>query len=298
VLIIMRLLRRQNDGGYRLTEFQNEDIPRYAILSHTWGADADEVNFKDLVEGGGRAKAGFKKIRFCGDQAAKDGLEYFWIDTCSIDKTSSAELTEAINSMFEWYSKAERCYVFLSDVSTSSSDKLAFQESRWFKRGWTLQELIAPASVEFFSAEGHRLGDKHSMVEELHEITKITVQALSDGSRLSNFSVEERLSWMNGRETRKEEDMVYSLLGIFGVSMSLVYGERREKAFRRLRKEIEELDEESPRRTREREHQPFSTVPFAPDPHCVDRPEILSWMHEKCGAPGGRAALVGLGGIG
>jgi hypothetical protein len=175
----MRLLHISDLG---LAEFVGNDIPRYAILSHTWGADHEEVTFKDMVDGTGKAKAGYRKIRFCKKQAAKDGLQFFWVDTCCIDKSISTELTEAINSMFRWYQDAARCYVYLPDVSTGGSVgddefarrwKTAFKKSRWFTRGWTLQELIAPVSVEFFSVEGERLGDKKSLERTLHEITGI-----------------------------------------------------------------------------------------------------------------------------
>ena len=143
----MRLCRLDEDGGFSLVEFVGKSTPRYAVLSHTWGADDEEVTYKDLVDGAGKSKAGYSKIRFCRKQAAKDGLQYFWVDTCCIDKSSSAELSEAINSMFRWYQDAARCYVYLSDVSVSGlvrDDefsrrwKPAFKKSRWFTRGWTL----------------------------------------------------------------------------------------------------------------------------------------------------------------
>jgi hypothetical protein len=242
----MRLLQRKDDGKYSLTEFVGDAIPRYAILSHTWGADHEEVTLADLEKDTGLTKAGFKKLEFCADQAARDGLRYFWVDTCCIDKSSSAELTEAINSMFAWYRDAVRCYVYLSDVSTSSLTSStpaqqhwirAFQQSRWFTRGWTLQELVAPVSVEFFSAEGERIGNKYSLVQELHGVTGISVEALH-GSPLGKLSVNERMSWVGQRKTKHEEDAAYSLLGIFDVHMPLIYGEGRRKAFARLQKEI------------------------------------------------------------
>jgi hypothetical protein len=118
---MMRLLQLRDDDELSLVEFFDNDIPPYAILSHTWGADHDEVTFKDLVDGAGKSKAGYNKIRFCGKQAATNGLSYFWVDTCCIDKSSSAELTEALNSMFRWYQNADRCYVYLSDVSVNNS---------------------------------------------------------------------------------------------------------------------------------------------------------------------------------
>ena len=140
----MRLLRLEDDGEFSLVEFFDKNIPCYAVLSHTWGPDDEEVTFNDLVNGAGKSKAGYCKIHFCRKQAAKDGLQFFWVDTCCIDKSSSAELSEAINSMFRWYQDAARCYVYLSDVSVSTSDgddefsrrwKLAFKKSRWFTRG-------------------------------------------------------------------------------------------------------------------------------------------------------------------
>ena len=162
LISVMRLLKLEDNGEFSLIEFVGNETPRYAILSHTWGADNEEATFKDLLEGTSKSKAGYEKIRFCKEQAANDGLQYFWVDTCCIDKSSSAELTEAINSMFRWYQDAAKCYVYLSDVLVSGSAgdnqfshkwKVAFKKSRWFTRGWTLQELIAPASVEFFSKD-------------------------------------------------------------------------------------------------------------------------------------------------
>jgi hypothetical protein len=237
----MRLLRLKDDGEFSLAEYISNDIPRYAILSHTWGADHEEVTFKDLAEGTGKSKAGYSKIRFCATQAAKDSLQFFWVDTCCIDKSSSAELSEAINSMFRWYYKSAKCYVYLPDVSISgfTSNDQSFQKSRWFTRGWTLQELVAPTSVEFFSAEGERLGNRASLLQEIHGATAISVQAL-EGSPLSQFSVDERFSWAERRQTKREEDAAYCLLGIFDIHLPLIYGEGQKKAFIRLHKEIEQ----------------------------------------------------------
>ena len=126
----MRLLQLQQDGDFSLVEHVGNNIPPYAILSHTWGSDNDEVTFRDLVEGTGKGKTGYRKLTFCGKQAAQDGLELFWVDTCCIDKSSSSELTEAINSMFRWYQDASRCYVYLSDVSVNASggDKCSWRQ--------------------------------------------------------------------------------------------------------------------------------------------------------------------------
>jgi hypothetical protein len=236
----MRLLQVRADGGLSLVERVGSDIPRYAILSHTWGADDDEVTYKDIMEGVVEGKEGYRKLTFCGKQAGDDGLEFFWVDTCCIDKTSSAELAEAINSMFRWYQDAAKCYVYLSDVSTSdfTRDIQTFQKSRWFTRGWTLQELLAPVCVEFYSQGGDLLGDKESLVLHIAEATDIPIEAFR-GTPLSQFSVEARISWLGERRTKREEDAAYCLLGIFDVHMPLLYGEGRRKAFVRLWEEIQ-----------------------------------------------------------
>ncbi|PMD36321.1 hypothetical protein L207DRAFT_392738, partial [Hyaloscypha variabilis F] len=236
----MRLLRGSNGGELSLTEELLNNIPEYAILSHTW--EAEEVYFQDIKDGSGKSKCGYSKIQFCSNQAKHDGLTYFWVDTCCIDKSSSAVLTEAINSMFRWYRQATKCYVYLADVSTEPTEppwELAFRNSRWFTRGWTLQELLAPGSVEFFSREGDLLGNKTSLEQQIHTITNIPVEALR-GNRLFDLLVSERLAWMERRETTREEDMAYALLGLFGVQMPLIYGEGRERALKRLMNEINE----------------------------------------------------------
>ncbi|RYO53180.1 hypothetical protein AA0113_g9296, partial [Alternaria arborescens] len=234
----MRLLYTASDGTLGCTKdiIRSEEIPPYAILSHTWGEQ--EVVFddlKDIVDA--QRKEGYRKIRFCAQQAKRDGLDYFWVDTCCIDKANNTELSRAINSMFRWYQNAKRCYVFLSDVANDTSEidsKLALKQSRWFKRGWTLQELLAPRSVEFFSEEGERLGDKKSLQHLIHEVTGIPIEALS-GSDLSEFDVAKRFSWAANRQTTEEEDGAYCLFGIFGVHLPLIYGEGKDNALERLR---------------------------------------------------------------
>jgi hypothetical protein len=196
----MRLLQRKPNGELILCEFIGTDIPTYAILSHTWGPDSEEVSFYDIGTGKDKRKIGYGKIQFCARQAAVDGLQYFWVDTCCIDKKNAVELSEALNSMFRWYQKAARCYVFLPDVSTADHQsslptwELAFRKSRWFTRGWTLQELIAPTKVEFFTSDGKRLGDRSSLEDVIYEVTGIARRALN-GDTLANFSVDERMSW-------------------------------------------------------------------------------------------------------
>jgi ankyrin repeat protein len=245
----MRLLECDSDNGkFKLTEDLVRDIPSYAILSHTWGPDAEEVTFGDIVSGTGEGKTGYEKISFCATQAKRDGLRYFWVDTCCIDKSNSTELSKAINSMFQWYHNAARCYVYLWDVSGSDCNGAgerselawlpAFRASRWFTRGWTLQELLAPKLVQFFTRDGRQLGDKRSLRQEIREITGIAIAALEGSVALAQFDEEERFRWAETRRTTQEEDWAYCLLGIFGVFMPLIYGEGKAHAVRRLKKEI------------------------------------------------------------
>jgi len=243
----MRLLEIQKNGDLNLTDYSFDDVPPYAVLSHTWGPDNQEITFRDIQHRTGHDKDGYQKLKFCSRQAALDGLTYFWIDTCCIDKSNSQELQEALNSMFRWYKNAHYCYAYLTDVHKRSGDNgdkisrlpwgTAFRRSRWFTRGWTLQELIAPRSVKFFSAEGEELGDKTTLDLLLHECTGVPVDALR-GKPLADFSVKERLSWLRERKTTRPEDLAYCMFGIFNVHMPLIYGEGQAKALRRLKEEI------------------------------------------------------------
>ena len=243
----MRLLKRTSDNELQLVSVNDRHPPPYAILSHTW-CQGEEVTYDELVAGTGKHKSGYKKIVFCVARAAEDGIECSWVDTCCIDKSSQQELQTAINSMFRWYQGAVKCYVYLSDVQVPEevnnvqafpiSWVQAFRQSRWFTRGWTLQELLAPAKVEFFSKERRLLGSRISLEQEVFEITKIPVEALR-GQRLSAFSIEARMSWVIERTTTLEEDKVYCLLGIFGVYLPLIYGEGEAYARTRLQEEIE-----------------------------------------------------------
>lgn len=259
----MRLMRRLADGELVITK----DIPAdelhdypYAILSHTWlENNNNEVTFQDFEQRTQKSKVvGYAKIQFCADQAKQDHLEYFWVDTCCIDKRNSEELREAITSMFAWYRNAVKCYAYLIDVSfAGASDaetrsclplrswESAFRASRWFTRGWTLQELLAPTSVEFFSGEGTRLGSKRSLEDCIFEITGIPRPALR-GAHLSTFTVEERYLWSQGRLTKRKEDRAYCLLGIFNVFIPHNYGEG-DYAFDRLREAIESKQAETAR---------------------------------------------------
>jgi KaiC/GvpD/RAD55 family RecA-like ATPase len=254
----MRLLYVDTDGRLCCTKdyIVEREIPSYAILSHTWKED-QEVTFADLQYVGNvenitaQHDEGYRKIRFCAQQAKRDNLEYFWIDSCCIDKSNHAELSKAINSMFRWYQNADKCYVYLADVENGSEDsdelvrrwKPNFKKSRWFTRGWTLQELLAPKTVEFYSADAVRLGDKISLRQTISEITGIPEPALT-GSSLFVFNIDERFSWAANRHTTHEEDEAYCLLGIFGIHLPLIYGEGKENAHKRLRREIRQFQDD------------------------------------------------------
>lgn len=246
----MRLI---NARTYELQEFNPGDIPKYAILSHTWGVE--EVLYEDLryaskscqcrsVSGsddkGYQDKVGWKKIEYTCRQALKDELGCAWVDTCCIDKSSSAELSEAINSMFSWYQRADRCYAYLSDVSESSNSGLPppnLGSSRWFSRGWTLQELLAPAHVIFWSSAWECLGTKVELKDILSDCTRIDRNVLTGVKPLASICVAQKMSWAAMRQTTRPEDMAYCLLGIFGIHLPPLYGEN-EKAFLRLQEEI------------------------------------------------------------
>ncbi|RYP08418.1 hypothetical protein DL764_001906 [Monosporascus ibericus] len=234
----MRLL---NVETFELDVFDVAHTPAYAILSHTWGKDSEEVSYNDISAGRlATAETRPNKVSGCCKQAKDDGYEYVWIDTCCIDKTDSVELQEAINSMFRWYQKAQICYVYLSDVPPGDDPQdpqSAFFSSRWFRRGWTLQELLAPPNVRFYDSEWNHLGTKGDLSDEIEDITGIPNPFLLGITELHYASVAQRMSWAAGRVTKREEDISYCLLGIFGVSMPMIYGERS-KALRRLQEHI------------------------------------------------------------
>ena len=235
----MRLLHTTT---IKLSSFDDDDsIPPYAILSHTWGNA--EISFHDLLnypESKLHESEGYQKIRSCCALAAVGGYEYVWIDTCCIDKTSSAELTEAINSMCRWYQEARICYAYLADVRIGNHDlgvskvKEAFGKSRWFTRGWTLQELLAPKVVVFYDRSWRDFGSKSSLIAQISLATGIRQDHIHNVNRAS---VAQKMSWASKRQTRRVEDMAYSLMGIFDVNMPLLYGEGK-KAFTRLQHEI------------------------------------------------------------
>ena len=241
----MRLVKVQD---YSLVEVTGPDDYPYAILSHTWNATG-EVSFDDMKDlGVASARSAWSKVAQTCARARSQNIAYVWIDTCCIDKSSSAELTEAINSMFEWYKKATSCYAYLSDLAESpngdpASDRGRQQlradlgRCRWFSRGWTLQELIAPNVVEFFDCSWTHRGMKASLRYEIALITDIDVSVLSNSEELSTIPVARKMSWAAKRQTTRPEDIAYSLLGIFDVNLPLIYGEGA-KAFLRLQEAV------------------------------------------------------------
>ena len=240
----------------KVFEWRNDETTTYAILSHRWiekeGED-QEVSYEDMANlpkadeeerDEIRQRLGYRKIIDSCEQAKKDGYERLWIDTCCIDKRSSAELSEAINSMYRWYANSEVCYAHLHDVSEPSfpteRDEPKYSANgwpEWFSRGWTLQELIAPSVVQFFNEDWLYLGDKKSLANGLSDITRIPQDILENGFPTERPCVAQIMSWAADRITTREEDRAYSLLGLLDVNMPMLYGEGK-RAFQRLQLEI------------------------------------------------------------
>ena len=245
-----------------LHSFHSPDIipGGYAILSHVWGEN--EQTFQEIqqlqiacatssVDLIAHHKYGpamslnprdhvCEKIRKTCLVAESYGYNWVWNDTCCIDKSSSSELSEAINSMFRYYALAEVCLAYLADVPSSASfagTSPEFRDSRWHKRGWTLQELIAPSFLVFLSRDWTYLGSKHELAPPLESITQIPAAVLRNEEEPSRFSIAQRMSWAKGRETTRVEDRAYSLLGIFQINMNTLYGEGP-RAFVRLQEKI------------------------------------------------------------
>jgi hypothetical protein len=212
----------------------------YAILSHTWN-DNDEVIFQEFISPDRDVThSRFRKITETCRLARERGIPYVWVDSCCIDKTSSAELTEAINSMFRWYTESTVCFTYLADLAVYSKIDSALRNCKWFTRGWTLQELVAPKNVEFYDESWNFIGLKINLLEELPEITRIHKDVLRDNDSLPNFTVATRMSWAAHRQTTREEDLAYCLLGIFDVHLPLIYGEGS-NAFIRLQEAIAQV---------------------------------------------------------
>lgn len=245
----MRLINTQT---LVLAEFFGSDIPPYAILSHTWGQE--EITFQEWMawqsEKTGKTrgdlvhsrKEAFTKIQGACRQAHHDKLDWLWVDTNCIDKTSSSELTEAINSMYAMYRDSVICYAFLADVPPLREKDhdcfRHFRKSKWFTRGWTLQELLAPKRLDFFANTWSRIGSKSgSLIQVIHKATDIELSYLSGHTDIAMASVAKKMSWISKRITTRVEDIAYCMLGIFDINMPLLYGEGMH-AFTRLQNEI------------------------------------------------------------
>lgn len=249
----MRLL---DTNALALENFTGSEIPPYAILSHRWGVD--EVSYQELccltepnqkrrealegiwnISAAKKESLGFRKILEICDFALRSGHAWIWIDTCCINRESSAEVEESINSMFNWYKKATVCYAYLADVRNPNTcvRNGQFQRSEWFSRGWTLQELLAPSSVVFLDAGFNIIGSRAGLEEVIASATGIDQDCVGGRKSLFDESVATRMSWAARRTTTRREDLAYCLLGIFDINMPLLYGEGQ-KAFKRLQEEI------------------------------------------------------------
>lgn len=262
----MRLL---NTANFQFKTFFDDFLPKYAILSHRWGNEEEEVSYKqfrkNLVP---PYLPGLVKIREFCRLAKERGFQWAWIDTCCIDKRSSAELSKAINSMYKWYEWSAECYVYLADVKFSdyelslkrrseeefwhaprgwSTLRDRFSQSSWFRRGWTLQELIAPDKVVFYDSCWKEIGPLEHFYRDVAKMTGIGEKWLaSPHNRSRRASVATRMSWASDRHTSECEDVAYCLLGLFNVNMAPLYGEGAKKAFYRLQIEIMKIsDDES-----------------------------------------------------
>ncbi len=243
----MRLL---NTRTWEFESFDDQrSAPDYAILSHVWfpGGEQSHHDVREIVQRAldgqhreeARGRLSEKIKRSCA-YALAEGYDYIWIDSCCIDKTSSAELSEAINSMYNWYSCASQCYAFLHDVDDDDDPRAPgsqFRKSVWFTRGWTLQELIAPSMLVFLSKDWNTIGTKHGMAPIVSEVTGVDIGILQGTDSLESVSVSRRMSWASARNTTREEDEAYSLMGLFSIHMPTIYGEGRH-AFIRLQEEI------------------------------------------------------------
>ena len=254
----MRLL---NTKTFELKNFFDSSLPEYAILSHRWGNEDEEVSYKQFRKGSVPADLpGLVKIQAFCRLADTRGFQWAWVDTCCIDKRSSAELSEAINSMYKWYKRSTLCFVHLADVEFSDNElslKLQsekkfwqapegwaslrdrFSKSSWFERGWTLQELIAPKHIVFYDSHWNKIGPLKHFYKDVAKVTGIDAYYLTPGFKYPKWpSVAARMSWASRRQTSREEDIAYCLLGIFDINMPLLYGECYKKAFNRLQTEI------------------------------------------------------------
>ncbi|KAG7151982.1 Vegetative incompatibility protein HET-E-1 like [Verticillium longisporum] len=266
------------------------EIPPYAILSHTWGND--EFLFEHLRAGTMHAQSlnpgrGLQKILVTCKLAREHSLKYAWIDTCCIDKPSSAELSEAINSMYAWCRGSAACYAWPKDVTLEGTAFVGFEESRWFRRGWALQELLAPHGLTFYDKNWTRLASRYDTADVISAMTGIKatyIRREHSVPAIVNFSI---MYWASGRTTTRVEDMAYCLLGLFQVNMPLLYGEGR-NAFRRLQMNFLDSDPDQSilcwrEESTDRNRPCYSPVSFlAPAPSCfrfLPPTYMLSFRH-------------------
>lgn len=248
----MRLL---NVYSLEFSNFQPQMLPPYAAASHRWNISPDfEVSLRDFREGRASSKPGFQKLQsFCNfvKTQLKD-IQWLWMDTCCINQENHHEVSKAVNSMFKWYQSATVCLAYLADVT---DNRLDASGSEWFRRGWTLQELLAPELVIFLSRDWRVIGHKGtarisetcssvapelgpSLIEDVAKLTHIPEEVLICYEASKKYTSEVKLQWRGERKTTEPEDRAYCMLGIFGVTMSLIYGEGESEALRRMLKKL------------------------------------------------------------
>ncbi|KAG1875820.1 hypothetical protein F4604DRAFT_1581727, partial [Suillus subluteus] len=244
----------------RIRECVKKEL-KYAVLSHRWLPDNQEPLYhqvskepKEVADG-----PGWKKLeRFCHTAKVVHNCEFAWSDTCCIDKPSSSELEESIRSMFRWYRNSHVCIAFLSETADLAA--LQLQETgksgekavdAWFERGWTLQELIAPLQIKFYGANWKPLiqgstndrnnRDSKVIMEKISTLTDIHMDDLESFTPGID-RVPEKMLWASRRRTTRIEDRAYSLVGIFDISIMIVYGEGKRAFFRLIEEVIKRYD--------------------------------------------------------
>nr|OQO30890.1 hypothetical protein B0A51_03173 [Rachicladosporium sp. CCFEE 5018] len=245
-----------NATTFELHYFQAlSQAPQYAVLSHTWRDE--EVIFQDIRDPeSARTKQGWRKIQYTCEQTRKDDLEYCWVDTCCINKESSAELSESINSMYGIYGGAAICYIYLDDITENlqltdlMDSNLVFLNIMGARKArsqvelasasdtaLTTQELIAPPDAHFYNQTWKPIARRHDIVSLVSSRTGIDLSVLQRTADPLDMSIAKRLSWAASRQATREEDVAYSLLGLLDVDLPLLYGEGS-RAFMRLQEEL------------------------------------------------------------
>ena len=316
----MRLL---NVRTLEFSEYQR-DVPKYVAASHRWNA-GNEAMMGDVQTRRNTDKSGYKKVEGFAKYVREhiDHVDWLWIDTCCVNQDSSQEVTEAVNSMFRWYANAEVCLAYLADIG-NVGDEQEFKQSKWFTRGWTLQELLAPHVVVFLSRGWKVIGHKGgggwaksgfeiskgpSLEPVVATITGVPECVLHNYHCSKSVSTDEKLAWIAGRDTTREEDMSYSLLGIFDLTMSVRYGEGAKNARRRLLRKISKASTSAWIPTADINNGEWLefggtttraslNIPFPQDPDFIDRGSLIDDIQQNLIQPTRRIALVGLGGVG